>query len=73
MAGRESAAVERAVELVVTHKLTVSRAAQVESVSRSSIHRAIARRGLEQPGPPAGENHWAYSTGRAVGRYRRRA
>ena len=46
MSGKESAAVERAVKRVLDDKESIRRAAIAEDVARSSVTRALKRRGV---------------------------
>lgn len=64
MAGRESAAVEKAVELALVNG-NISEAARAFSVAISSVRRALRRRGEPPRAVPSGEQHYAYGTKKA--------
>ena len=63
MAGRESAAVERAVERALAGE-TISGAARAETVAVQSVRRALRRRAIPGRAPVCGPAHHAYIDGR---------
>lgn len=67
MAGRELEAVSRAVKRYVDGE-NVTKAAEAEGISSSTLHRALKKRGIERRGPPAGAAHHAFIDGRKKAR-----
>lgn len=64
MAGRECAAMERAVARAQAGE-TISAAARAEQVSRQALSRALRRRGEPGRGHVSGADHHAYIDGRS--------
>lgn len=68
MTARETEAVQRAVDRYQKGD-NVTKAAAAEGVNRATLHRALARRGIETRGAPKGPEHHAWSGGqRAAGK-----
>lgn len=67
MAARELEAVQRAVDRYVAGA-TVRAAAAAEQISPATLHRGLARRGIDKRGPVRGAEHHAYVDGRSAAR-----
>jgi hypothetical protein len=63
MSARESAATERALARVAAGE-SIRSAAEAELISRSTLQRAMRRRGEPGKPPVSGEKHHAYIDGR---------